>query len=64
MSTPMFCLALRPLHDSALRQTLLVDSQPIKPLEAANPCTGYLGHPFRKFACAARLSELSWHIRW
>ena len=28
------------------------------------PCTGYLGHPFRKLACAARLSELSWHIRW
>jgi hypothetical protein len=39
MSTPMFCLALRPLHDTALRQALLVDSQPMKPLKAANPAT-------------------------
>jgi hypothetical protein len=39
MSTPMFCLALRPLHDTTLRQALLVDSQPMKPLEAANPAT-------------------------
>jgi transposase len=22
-------------------------------------CTGYLGHPFRKLACSAHLSELS-----
>jgi hypothetical protein len=27
-------------------------------------CTGYLGHPFRKLAFAAQLSELSWHVRW
>jgi hypothetical protein len=39
MSTPIFCLALRPLHDTALRQTLLVDPQPMKRLEAANPAT-------------------------
>ena len=39
MSTPMFCLVLRPLHDIALRQALLVDSQPMKPSEAANPAT-------------------------
>jgi len=35
----MFCLALRPLHDTALRQALLVDSQSMKPLEAAHPAT-------------------------
>ena len=39
MSTPIFCLALRPLHDTALRQAVLVDSQPMKRLEAANPAT-------------------------
>ncbi len=33
MSTPIFCLALRPLHDTARRQALLVDSQPMKPLD-------------------------------
>jgi hypothetical protein len=30
----------------------------------AYPCTGYLGHPFRKLARATRWSKLSWHIRW
>jgi len=39
MSTPIFCLARRPLHDTALRQALRVDSQPMKPLEAAHPAT-------------------------
>ncbi len=36
MSTPIFCLALRTLHDPALRQALLVDSQPMNRLEGAN----------------------------
>ena len=39
MSTHISCLALRPLRDTALRQALLVDPQPMKPLEAANSAT-------------------------
>ncbi len=55
MSTPIFCLARRPLHDTALRQALLVDSQPIKPLEAANPATTLAHCPIRNLT--ARSSQ-------
>ena len=45
----------------ALRQ--LLDQPEHAPLvqQARTACNGYLGHPFRTLACAARLSELSCH---
>lgn len=67
----MFCLALRPLHENALRQALLVDSQPMKPLEAANPamtlvtttCSSIckkLGPPFSSPWDPVQLSAQEW----